>query len=160
MQLILNWNKIQTGMVQEKAKHFIVDPAKCMHCQERKKQAEKWEHVNARDLLCKKHASIYDWSMSSKRCGKFVYKNKTFWLFGNYAVMDMPSDENGLFVIWFSPPDQNRYATFSIHKKYFGKLEECGIDITKDIEDSQYILYNGVWILSLQDDKPFIEKVK
>lgn len=147
-------------MVQEKAKHYIVEPDKCLHCQERKKQSENWERVNARDLLCKKHASIYDWSMSSKRCGKLIYKNRIFWLFGHYAVTDMPSDENGLFVIWFSPPEQNRYATFSIHKKYFAKLEESGVDITGEIQSSQYILYNGAWILSLDEEKPFIEKVK
>ena len=94
-------------MVQEKAKRYIISPEECIHCQDKRDFYIKNNNKHAyssRNLMCKKHASIYDWSWgnTAKNSAILTFKERQFCLCTEYPVTTMTTDENGLFVLWFA----------------------------------------------------------
>lgn len=163
LHMLTAFDKLQTRMVQEKAKKAIISPEDCIHCRDKRdfyiKNNNKYAY-SSRNLMCQKHASIYDWSWgnTAKNSAILTFKERQFCLFTEYAVTPMTTDENGLFVLWFSKLDKNKTNVFGIHKKYFADIFTKGIDITNHIQEYRYIMCNDAWILDMNDN-PILEKV-
>lgn len=157
MKLLTDFNRLQTQkMIQEKAKKNIINIENCIHCQARKKKYKNNQHKN---LLCQKHTAIYDWK--TKNRNKFViikYNDRVFQCFSEYVLTQMTTDPNGVFVLWFSDIHRVKEAVFGLTKTFFPKIFEIGFDITEDIFQYKYLLYND-WIVNLELNNPTIEKV-
>jgi hypothetical protein len=115
--------------------------------------------TSGRSLMCRKHASIYDWSWgkTSQTCGILNYQDKQFCFFSEYVLTNMNTDSDGLFVLWFSQLEKNKNAIFCIHKKYFQDVFEKGICMDS-ILNYKYLLYNNHWVLDMTR-APVLERV-
>lgn len=161
IQLIYKRDIILPMFVQKKAKKFIIPVKDCIHC---KKNKEKMMNIvpqsdtSVRELFCKKHAAIYDYEQCKGRISKINFKDRIYYLFGEYIATEMYSDPNGLYVIWMGPIKQNSFSVFAINRKYFPDIDKENIDITEDILSADALQVNK-WVLILDKEKPILEKV-
>ena len=160
MLLIYKRDQILPMCVQQKAKKYLVPVKDCIHCQKKK---EKIAHniiaLCPRETLCKKHAAVYDYEQCKERIAKIAYKDKTYYLFGEYILTDMISDPEGFYVIWMGTIRQDVFSVYAINKKYFEGIEENAIDITKNILQYDALQLNE-WVLYLNGDRPVLENIK
>lgn len=159
IQLIYKRDQILPMFVQKKAKKFIVPVKDCIHCNQRKNKMMNYgNQLNPRELFCKKHAAIYDYGECREKIAKIHYKDRTYYLFGEYIVTEMHTDPDGLYVVWMGTIKQDSFSVFAINKKYFPDIEKTNIDITKDILSADTLQVNE-WVLILDNEKPILEKV-
>lgn len=161
MLLLYKRDQILPMCVQQKAKKYLVPVKDCIHCQRKK---EKIAHniialLSPRETLCKKHAAVYDYEQCKERTVKITYKDKTYYLFGEYILTDMPSDPEGFYVVWMGTIRQDVFSVYAINKRYFEGIEENAIDITENIFQYDAIQLNE-WILYLNGDRPVLENMK
>jgi hypothetical protein len=161
MLLIYKRDQILPMCVQKKAKRYLVPVKDCIHC---KKKKERVTHniislLSPRETLCKKHASIYDYEQCKDKITKITYKDKTYYLFGEYILTEMPTDPDGFYVIWMGTIRQDNFSVYAINKKYFENIESNAIDITNDILSKEVLQLNE-WILYLGGDRPIMENIK
>lgn len=162
LHLLTAFDKLQTRMVQDKAKKYIVSPEECIHCKKKKEFIieKNNRHVSSRNLMCKKHISIYDWSWGgvANKSALLTFKERQFCLFTEYAITPMLTDDDGLFVLWFSTLERDSTNVFGIHKKYFPDIFKKGKDITNQVFKYKYLMYDDAWILDITEH-PLLEKV-
>jgi hypothetical protein len=160
MQLIYKRDQILPMLVQEKAKKYIVPIKDCVHCEQKRNNASEYilTKLSTRDFLCKKHTALYDYEQCKDKAAKIEYKDRIYYLFGEYIATPMPTDIDGLYVIWFGYIKQDKFSVFAINKKYFEGIENIQNDITKEILTSNAIQLNE-WILVLDEHKPILEKI-
>lgn len=162
LHLLASFDKLQPRMIQDKAKKYIVSPEQCIHCKQKKEYviSRHNKHVSSRNLMCKKHISIYDWSWgnTAAKSAMLTFKERQFCLFTEYAITPMLTDDDGLFVLWFSTLDRDKTNVFGIHKKYFPDIFEKGKDITSQIFKYRYLMYDDSWILDVTS-YPLLERV-
>lgn len=159
IQLIYKRDQILPMFAQKKAKKYIVPVKDCIHCNKRKNKAtDLLSQLNTRELFCKKHAAIYDYEQCKGKIAKLRYKDKTYYLFGEYIATQMHSDPEGLYIIWMGTIKQNSFSVFAINKRYFPDIEKANIDITDDILSADTLQINE-WLLIMDKEKPILEKV-
>ncbi len=167
LQLISLYDVIVNLMVYTTAKDKTISPDKCKHCQKiRNETINNPQYINHPDkfiykMFCKKHAAIQQYAHMKKKACSFSYHNKTFYLFGDYAICDMPSDNGGVYVIWFSSNiESKKVAIFALSKKYFDNYESINKNITNNILNESILMIQNKWILNLGSNSHIIERVK
>lgn len=159
MQLIYKRDQILSMFVQKKAKKFIVPVKDCIHCKKNKsKMMDVMSQLSTRELFCKKHAAIYDYEQCKGKVAKINFKDRIYYLFGEYIATEMHSDPDGLYIVWVGTIRQNSFSVFAINKRYFPDIEKENIDITEDILSADALQVNE-WVLVLDKEKPILEKV-
>lgn len=157
IKIITDFTKLQTKMIQEKAKKYIISIEDCIHCQEKRKNNPEITTTQiSRKTLCKKHRAIFDWkNKNTTKTAIFNYHDRVFHCFTDYAAIQMPTDPNGVFVIYFGNSD----VVFGLSKTFFKNIFDVGVNITSDILQYQILLSKN-WIVNMNSQNPIIEKVK
>ena len=136
MQFILNFDNLSHNMIQKIALKKTIDSEECKYCKE---LTEKTGH----NSYCKKHKAIYDWKKTNtNKTGVGVFNDHKVQLFGNYALVDMPTDENGVYVVYIaSNREKDSDFVYCLSKDYFEGAFEVGYNID-DLFNKNVILIN------------------
>lgn len=136
MNFMLNFDSLSHNMIQKVALKKTIDSEECRYCKE---LTEKTGH----NSYCKKHKAIYDWKkVNINKTGVGIFNNHKVQLFGNYALVEMPTDEHGLYVVYIaSNRDKDSDFVYCLSKDYFENVFKVGYNID-DLFDKNVILIN------------------
>ena len=152
IQFILNFNELSKNMIQKVALKKTIDTEECKYCQE---ITERTGH----NSYCKKHKAIYDWKkVKANKTGVGIFNNHKIQLFGNYALVEMPTDENGVYVVYIaSNREKDSDFVYCLSKDYFEGVFDVGYNIN-NLLDKNVILLNRDVQLYWDGGLPRVEK--
>ena len=137
IQFILNFNDFTHNMVQKVALKKTIDTSDCKYCKEIQ------DKTGSKNSFCKKHKAIYDWKkVNVNKTGVGIFNGYKIQLFGNYALVEMPTDKNGVYVIYIaSNREKDSNFVYCLNKEYFDGVFDVGYNID-NLLDTNTILIN------------------
>ena len=152
MQFIVNFESLSHNMIQKVALKKTIDTDDCKYCKELQEKTGKTS-------FCKKHRAIYDWKKSNlAKTGVGIFNSRKIQLFGNYALVEMPTDPNGVYVVYIATNrDKDSDFVYCLSKDYFENVFETGYNID-NLFEKNVILINKDTQLYWDGGLPRIEK--
>ena len=140
MHFILNFNIFSKNMIQKVALKKTIDTEECKYCKDMQ------ERTGNKNTFCKKHKSIYDWKkININKTGIGMFNGHKVQLFGNYALVDMPTDDNGVYVIYIaSNRDKDSDFVYCLNKEYFEGVFEQGFNIDHLLSENTILINKNI----------------
>lgn len=153
MQFILNFNELTKNMVQKIALKKTIEPDDCKYCKD-------LQEKNGRNSFCKKHKAIFDWKkVNMTRTGVGMFAEHKVHLFSNYVLVDMPTDTDGVYVIYIATNrDKDSDFVYCLNKSYFNGVFETGYNID-NLFNENVILINKNIQLYWDGGLPRLERI-
>ena len=154
LDLIERFNKLKPQMVQKLALKKTIEPSECQYCKTAR------EISNDRQMFCKKHKAINEWSkIDIETTGRVNLFNHKLQIFGRYVITDMPTDANGVYVLWFGTGEE-KDCVYCLSKTYFPGVFDKGFDISSLINPDSIVVYKNTQLYWEDDGIPRIENIK
>lgn len=155
MLILSNIKHIVLKMNNRKGDTNLVSAEDCSYCKK------------VKNGKCRKHFAISTYpNVLKNKMGLMEYKGLRFQLFGDYALVQMDNDPDGVYLIWFMPIFMTnnlkspKIFLFALNKKYFK-----GLDLNQGKDITEHIFKHNLWqsyknyCVSL-DDPYYVENIK
>ena len=153
INVLLKFNKMKDSMVQKVAFKKSNKEASCKYCDAVKASS------NGLVQFCKKHRAVHDWkdiNISRTGVGK-LYGGYNIQIYNRYVIVSMPTDPNGVYVIWVGKDDE--YSVYCMSKEYFPGIFENGFNINDLLNENHVVVYKNLQVY-WDENNPRLESIK
>ncbi len=136
IRVLTRFDKLKDSMVQKVALQKANDPETCKYCDSIK------ESTNGKFQFCKKHKAIHDWeTLDVDKSGVGMLFGYKVQLFKRYCICSMPTDDNGVYIIYFGNSSDKGDCVYCVSKEYFPGIFETGYNISSLYSENNVVVY-------------------